>query len=87
LNTANRLFIDSRFKLLEPYLAETNRILQAEPENVPFSADGNRAFQRINDWVNQKTSGKITSVFEELGADTKLIIVNAIYFKVAFIDM
>jgi len=82
LSTANRLFIDSHFKLLEPYLAETHRIFQAEPENVPFASDSNKAVQRINAWVNEKTNGKIDKLFEELDANTKLVIANAIYFKV-----
>ncbi|NMF64261.1 serpin family protein [Brasilonema octagenarum] len=35
----------------------------------------------INDWVNQKTNGKITNIVEKIQPDQVLFLVNAIYFK------
>jgi serine protease inhibitor len=36
----------------------------------------------INKWVNDKTHGKIQAIIDEVRDETKLLIVNAIYFKV-----
>jgi len=82
LSSANCLFIDSNLKLLDPYVTETQRLFQNEPESVPFADDSNEAVQRINDWANEKTHGKIAKMFDRFDAKTNMIIANAIYFKV-----
>jgi serpin B len=38
----------------------------------------------INKWVNDKTHGKIQAIIDEVRDETKLLIVNAIYFKAAW---
>lgn len=81
LNSANRLFVDEHFNILDAYLQESQRVFQAAPENLPFSSNSGQAVQRINSWVNEKTNGKISSVFDRLDNSVKLIIANAIYFK------
>lgn len=37
--------------------------------------------KEINDWVKQKTDGKIKKVLDELNPDSVCVILNAIYFK------
>lgn len=37
--------------------------------------------KEINDWVKQKTNGKIPEIVQTLSQDAKMVILNAIYFK------
>ena len=50
----------------------------AEAENLPFDA---AALEKINGWVKDKTDGMIDKIIDELGADTALILINAIAFE------
>ena len=46
------------------------------PENDPANA--------VNDWVKEKTKGKIEKLFEDLSRDTKFLLTNVIYFHDAW---
>ena len=39
----------------------------------------------INNWVNDKTKGKISSIFDKLDPETLLVLVNTIYFNSKFV--
>ncbi|AOC55134.1 serpin-like protein [Lymphocystis disease virus 3] len=39
------------------------------------------ALEIINDWVNDSTQGKITTIYDDIPSYTKAIIANAVYFK------
>ena len=64
-----RLLSDDKFK---------TSILQETDYN-----DGEASAQLINDWVEKKTQSKITDLIkpEWLNSFTRLVLVNAIYFK------
>jgi serpin B len=51
-----------------------------------FSAAPDRAQQQINDWVDQQTKGKIKDILPpgSLDPTTRMVLVNAIYFKAAW---
>jgi len=40
--------------------------------------------ERVNDWVKQKTQGKIDSILDRLNPQTLLVVLDAIYFKAAW---
>lgn len=48
-----------------------------------FSED--KVLAEVNSWVSKTTEGKITTILEELPLDTKMVILNAIYFKGLFL--
>uniref|UniRef100_A0A1E1WVS4 Putative serpin-like protein ase inhibitor n=1 Tax=Tityus obscurus TaxID=1221240 RepID=A0A1E1WVS4_TITOB len=50
-------------------------------KGVDFANDTKGAIEEINNWVNNKTNGKIEKLVEELPPDTVMILLNAIYFK------
>jgi serpin B len=51
-----------------------------------FSAAPDHALQQINDWVDQQTKGKIKDILPPGSIDptTRMVLVNAIYFKAAW---
>eukprot|EP01111_Echinosteliopsis_oligospora_P003696 TRINITY_DN1578_c1_g1_i1.p1 TRINITY_DN1578_c1_g1~~TRINITY_DN1578_c1_g1_i1.p1 ORF type:complete len:393 (+),score=86.24 TRINITY_DN1578_c1_g1_i1:49-1227(+) len=52
-------------------------------QSVPFSSNPSSSCTLINKWVEEKTQGKITQLLteQEVREDTRLILVNAVYFK------
>jgi serpin B len=55
----------------------------ANVKQVDFRTHADTARMEINDWVDHKTKGKITDLIQSgvLGPATRLVLVNAIYFK------
>lgn len=82
LKLANQLFVDDNFKISDQFSQEILNIFQATPENLPFAADSQKSIDRINQFVKEKTSGLIDKLINHLSSCTKLVIANAIYFKV-----
>ncbi|XP_078018859.1 leukocyte elastase inhibitor-like isoform X1 [Epinephelus lanceolatus] len=83
LSTANRLYGEKTFEFKEEFLAETQKHYQAELEPVDFIKEYEAARVHINEWVEEQTKGKIKDLLVEgvLDDRTKLVLVNAIYFK------
>ena len=51
---------------------------------VDFQANAPAAVEAINNWVSEETEGRIRDILDELERDTKLVLVNAIYFNAAW---
>jgi serine protease inhibitor len=84
LHVANALYGEKTYPLDQDYLDTINRfygtgaVMQADFVN---NFDAER--QRINGWVETRTKSRITNLFPEgsLDASTRLVLVNAAYFK------
>ncbi|XP_006892803.1 PREDICTED: serpin B8 isoform X3 [Elephantulus edwardii] len=83
LRTANRLFGEKTCDFLSAFKESCQQFYEAELEELPFSKDAEESRKHINDWVSEKTEGKISEVLGPGAIDslTKLVLVNAIYFK------
>ncbi|XP_049913274.1 leukocyte elastase inhibitor-like [Epinephelus moara] len=83
LSTANRLYGEKTYEFKEEFLTETQKHYQAELEPVDFIKEYEAARVHINEWVEEQTKGKIKDLLAEgvLDDKTKLVLVNAIYFK------
>ena len=83
LESANRMYIDNQYNLNSLYEFKSNQYLSSKPEKVDFAQNPNVARGQINDWVEQKTNEKIKDFLPSgsVGANTKIVLVNAIYFK------
>ncbi|XP_069554094.1 leukocyte elastase inhibitor-like [Brachyistius frenatus] len=83
LSLANRLYGEQSYQFVEDYLAETKKHYDAELESVDFSNSAEEARVNINSWVEKQTQSKIKDLLGEGALDgaTKLVLVNAIYFK------
>jgi serpin B len=47
----------------------------------PVDFAGGDAVKMINAWVDKQTAGRIKEVFDQLDANTKLVLANTVYFK------
>jgi len=83
LHVANRLFGQKTYKFLSEYLNATKDLYGAELRPVDFVAERNAAVAEINGWVEEQTNHKIKDIvpIAAVNAMTRLILVNAVYFK------
>ncbi|CAG5895681.1 unnamed protein product, partial [Menidia menidia] len=83
LSVANRLYGEQSFQFVEDFLGKTRKHYNAELETVDFIKSSEAARVNINGWVENQTQGKIKDLLPSgvLGNLTRLVLVNAIYFK------
>ncbi|XP_004621725.3 serpin I2 [Sorex araneus] len=81
-NLANALYIQEGFTVKEQYLHGNKEFFHSAIKLVDFQ-NAKACAEKISTWVESKTDGKIKGMFtgEEFGPLTRLIMVNAIYFK------
>lgn len=81
LSTANALWANENFDIKSSYL-EAVRNIGSDLQRVDYS-QASAACDRINDWVRDKTKGKIDQLVSPsaINKDTRLVLTNAIYFK------
>ncbi|CAN8032343.1 unnamed protein product [Ixodes persulcatus] len=76
---ANAVFVDKRLKVLESYQKELVDTFAAMFRSVDVVAEKSAMESEVNEWVKNKTRGKISGF--EIPADTIMALLNAIYFK------
>ncbi len=83
LSVANRIWGQVGFDFVPKFLAVARDHYGAEPAQVDFVGQGERARWRINDWVEHETQGKIRDLIAPgmLDSLTRLVLTNATYFK------
>ncbi|XP_078544142.1 leukocyte elastase inhibitor-like [Lissotriton helveticus] len=83
LRIANKLFGEKSYTFNTGFLDSCNKYYLSELEQVDFQQEYEGARGRINNWVEEKTEGKIRNLLVEGTIDslTRLVLVNAIYFK------
>ncbi|GBN24307.1 Serpin B6, partial [Araneus ventricosus] len=81
LNSANSILVDKRLELLEEYRRNVQELYRATVRNVDFVREGPRLVEEINDWVKEKTNGKIEKLLQQLSPASALVLLNAVYFK------
>ncbi|XP_004756563.2 serpin I2 isoform X2 [Mustela putorius furo] len=81
-NLANALYLQEGFTVKEQYLHSNKEFFQSAIKLVDFQ-DAKTSAETISTWVESKTDGKIKDMFseEDFGPLTRLVLVNAIYFK------
>ncbi|XP_064805723.1 leukocyte elastase inhibitor-like [Oncorhynchus masou masou] len=83
LRLANRLYGQQSYQFVETFLGDTKKHYNAELEAVDFKSNAEASRKNINAWVEKQTSEKIKDLLPEGVVDhlTRLVLVNAIYFK------
>lgn len=78
LESANSIWIQDNFPVKENFVAVNKEYFDAEIKNVDFAKAA--TLKTINDWASEKTHGKITDFLKELSPDTRIFLMNALYF-------
>jgi serpin B len=83
LENANALWVDKKFPILEKFQTTVQKKYDAEIRSADFSGQPDKERKTINRWVEKKTRDKIKNLLAPgaVTPDTRLILVNAIYFK------
>lgn len=79
MNIANSIWYRDGFSVLPEFLKVNADYYQAEVKALDF--DQPDAADPINQWVDQKTQGKITKIIENIKPEDLMLLVNAVYFK------
>lgn len=83
LYAANRLYAQKDFKLLPEFLDVLSKHYLSEIHPVDFKTNADNVATEINQWVSHTTKKRINNLLEPGVLDelTRLVLVNAIYFK------
>ena len=81
LRTANAVWIQRGYPVKEAYISILKGFYLSEVRAVDFKNDPRGAEKRINRWAEEQTSGRIRELVSGLSPLTRLVIVNAVYFK------
>jgi serpin B len=83
LESANGIWVDQKFPIHEKYKTVVQEKYGAEIRPADFSGQPDAERETVNRWVEGKTRDKIKDLLGpgSVTTDTRLILVNAIYFK------
>lgn len=83
LNTANGLWVQTDYPILDEYHNRLTGFYGAEARQLNLAGEPEASQLIINDWVENKTQGKIEDLFpkDSFSEDTRLVLTNAVYFK------
>ena len=81
LTTAAALWGQKNYPFLPEFIRTAQSNFGSTVEQADFRNNPAAAVRQINAWSSKQTKGKIPTIFDRLGPDTRLVLVNAIYFK------
>jgi serpin B len=83
LNIANALWIQKEYELLQTFLEMNQKYYRAGLFSMNFRGDPDGSRSKINDWVEEKTEGKIQDLLPSgtINTLTRLVLTNTIYFR------
>ena len=83
MTVVNGIWVQNGFELLNSFTSAVTEYFSAGVENLDFQGDARGSRETINDWVAEHTMQNILDLIPEgmLGADTRLVLTNAVYFK------
>lgn len=86
LEMTNGLWVQSRQAPLATFVSGVREFYGGAVAEVDFRRDRASALQKINAWVKEKTHGTVPQLLtpQDVDAATRLVLVNALYFKNAW---
>ncbi|CAL1546524.1 unnamed protein product [Lymnaea stagnalis] len=83
LSTGNRIYLEQSYPILDEFKSQTQEWYLAEPVNADFINNADQERTNINTWVAEQTQKKIKDLLPPgiLNALTRMVLVNAVYFK------
>jgi len=79
-NIANSIWYRNTFHINQGFVDVDKKFYDAEVKALDFT-DTESSKKTINNWVNDKTKGKIPKIVDEITADHIMFLINAVYFK------
>ena len=76
---ANSIWYRLGFEVLDEFININRNYFDAEVSEIDFSDP--QAVEVINQWIEDKTNGKIKDMLDAIPGDAVMYLVNAIYFK------
>ncbi|XP_054423053.1 alpha-1-antichymotrypsin [Pteronotus mesoamericanus] len=80
LSVGNAMFVDGKLTLLDKFRDDAKALYASEAFSTNFRASAT-AKKLINDYVKEKTQGKILDLIQSLDPSTVMVLVNYIFFK------
>ncbi|XP_008696320.1 alpha-1-antichymotrypsin isoform X2 [Ursus maritimus] len=80
LSVGNAMFVGEQLKLLEKFTGDARALYASEAFSTNFQ-DSAAAEKLINDYVKNRTRGKIVDLVKDLDLDTAMVLVNYIFLK------
>jgi serpin B len=77
---ANHAWVDRGFPLVPTFLPQLDSVFAARASTADFR-DEQGTLRTINDWVRDRTNGRIPSILEALRPNDVFVLANALYFK------
>jgi serpin B len=83
LHSVNGLWIQKNYHILQSFMSAATEDYEASVSHVDFKKDCEKVRLNINQWVEKNTQSKIKNLIAPgmLDSLTRMVLVNAIYFK------
>jgi serine protease inhibitor len=79
LEIANSIWCDEGFPVKQGFIDLNSTYYDAQVKEIDLQTA--QALETINDWVSEKTHGKIDRILEKIEPSTVMILLNALYFN------
>ena len=88
LTTANALWVQKDYILEKSFLEIARSVYSGEARDMDFKVDAENSRITINGWVEKQTKDRIKELIPSgaIGADSRLVLTNAVYFKSTWAD-
>ncbi|MDR1483054.1 MAG: serpin family protein [Synergistaceae bacterium] len=88
LVVANSIWPRKGFKMLDPFVRILDENYKAEIRPQDFKNNPGAAKNRINEWTESRTKGKIRDLIADgaLDANTAMVLANGVYFKARWLS-
>ncbi|XP_058056316.1 uncharacterized protein LOC131207707 [Anopheles bellator] len=82
ISLANGIFLQDQYNLSQWYRTASMDLYQSEVRSLDFDDDPVGSTNQVNQWVNEKTHGKIPNILPTtLPSTTTLVLASAMYFR------
>lgn len=80
LNAANSIWFQKDYGISADYAERCAKTFASELYEVDYISNAKQAEEYINSWTSENTNDKIPKIVEDLSADTRMVLVNTLYF-------
>jgi len=79
MDIANSVWVEEEFTVKEGFMQALDEYFDAESRS--FDIDDPNAYVDMNNWIENKTNGKIKNTLSGLAPNTIMLLINAVYFN------